>query len=88
MSDIGTEKGKAERQFARMSALVREIFPDLSDGQVRHACNAISNGLRSWKGDIYEVHLSGSPFDDDGGYYHYFDVMLGGRLMYVRVTVD
>lgn len=86
--DIGDSRGKAERQFGRMSSLIREIHPDLTDGQIRHACNAIGNGLRSWKGDIYEVHLSGSPFDEDDGYYHCFDVVSGGQRIYVRVTVD
>lgn len=85
---IGKGKESAERQFERMRARVAEIHPALSDGQIRHACNAISNGLRAWGGDIYEVRLSGSPFADEQGYFHDFDVTSGGRRIFVRVTVD
>lgn len=85
---IGDEEEKARRQFERMRLKVAGIHPTLTDGEIRHACNAISNGLRAWGSDIYEVRLSGSPFAHEHGYFHDFDVMAGGQKIYVRVTVD
>ncbi len=85
---IDHDEAKASAQFERMRGRVHEIYPDLTVGEVRHACNAISNGLRAWKGDIYEVRLSGTPFSDEDGYFHNFDLVVAGRHLFVRVTVD
>ncbi|WP_175785456.1 hypothetical protein [Burkholderia ambifaria] len=84
--DNGEAKGNA--QFERMRGRVLEIYPDLTIREVQHACNVISNGLRAWKGDIYEVRLSGAPFPNEDGYFHDFDVTAAGRQIFVRATVD
>lgn len=83
------EKTYDARRFEHMEKLVSGIYPDLSEGQVRHACNLVSNELRRLHDDIYLVELSGDgKFPDVHGYYSYRDIDVSGKRIFMRITVD
>ncbi|EAA8649194.1 hypothetical protein Y940_004817 [Salmonella enterica subsp. enterica] len=72
----------------RMTAQLRELFPDLHYGQITHIANCIGNELRKRHNDIYLVELAAEPFPNDSGYYSEFMVVACGQTTYVRITVD
>ena len=73
--------------FQRMRDVVAANFPKMTDAQVVHTCNLISNYLRKVRNDIYQVTVSNAPQSNDG-YYHHFAVQSGGFTVYCRITVD
>lgn len=73
---------------ARMTAQVRELFPDLYDRKVTHIANLIGNELRKRHNDIYLVELAAQPFPNEPGYYSEFIITACGHTVYVRATVD
>jgi len=77
-------------QFIRMTNKINSFNTGLNAEQVRHACNLISNYLRSAKFDFYEVEVSSAVFDynNESGYFDYFVVSVDGVNLYVKVVVD
>ena len=76
-----------EAAFKRMRDVVAANFPQMTDAQVVHTCNQISNYLRKFRNDIYEVTISNGPQSNDG-YYHHFEVQTASFKVYCRITVD
>lgn len=73
---------------ARMTAQVRELFPDLHDRQVTHIANCIGGELRKRHNDQYRVELSRQPYESESGSHGEFMIVACGRMVYVRVAVD
>jgi len=74
--------------YANMCAMVRDAFPEMSLGEVRHACNKIGNYIRRTHQDVHELALSSRPFRAKPGYFDFEQFEAGGRTIYVRFTVD
>lgn len=74
--------------YANMFAMVRIAFPELSMGEVRHACNKIGNYIRRAHWDVYEMAVSTRPFPPEDGYFDHEQFEAGGCTIYVRFTVD
>lgn len=73
------------KKFEALRLRVREMCPELSDGQVTYACNKITNGMR--RTDVYEVWLDRKPFSDGRhGYFKYYEVEVGDVIIFVRLT--
>lgn len=73
--------------FAAIQQRVRDAFPELDDGAVRHASNKITNEIRRGRFDVWNIDVSHSAMDDDGQYVH-FEVEASGVTVHVRVTSD
>ncbi|WP_454691106.1 hypothetical protein [Achromobacter aloeverae] len=73
--------------FAAIQQRLRDEFPELDEGAIRHASNKITNEIRRGRFDVWNIDVSHGPMDGDGQYVH-FEVEASVVTVHVRVTTD
>ena len=74
-------------QYLRLASAVRKLVLDWDEKKQQHVINIITNCIRRFKGDIYDVEVSltrGSPFQ----YSAERVIRVSGKIFYIYFQVD
>ena len=76
-------------QHTRLVAQLQQHFPDASAPELRYMQNQVSNLIRGYQGDIYEVLVGNTPPATERPYLHRAQFQTGhGTSVHVCFVVD
>ena len=79
---------KSDYYHVRLLERLRILFPEFTNGQIKHAANRVGHVIRKHKGDNYSVDISRNAYQDNQGYWSYYKTNACGLDIYVAILTD